>query len=374
MIRVCIITTVHPPFDVRIFHKEAKSLIKAGYDVTIIAQHDKKEIVKSVKIVNLPHPRNRIERRLKTIWTAFQKALMIKADIYHFHDPELIPIGLLLKIFTKSRVVYDVHEDVPEQIFSWNYIPKKLRHPVSIIFNYFEKNLSRVFDYVICSTETIMSKFKLYNNNSITIKNYIPKRYIESFRDKNYHSEDKSIIIFSGGIYEERGIMEAIKALNLLPDLCISFVLCGSVEQSYLNLIIKEDKYNRVIYKGILTFEDALQETFKADIGYICDYPLKRHMEGLPVKLFEYMALGIPVIASDFPIWKKIIDQAKCGFTVNPMDIEEIANKVCYLIEHVNERKQMGENGRRAIINNYTWETEADKLLSIYKSMEGVIS
>ena len=95
--KVCILTSVHPPFDVRIFHKEAKSLVKAGYDVTLIAQHDKEEIVDGIKIINLQKPRNRIERMTKTVWSAYRKAVQLDADIYHFHDPELLPIGIMLK-------------------------------------------------------------------------------------------------------------------------------------------------------------------------------------------------------------------------------------------------------------------------------------
>ena len=113
--KVCILTSVHPPFDIRIFHKEAKSLARAGYDITLIAQHDKEEIVEGIRIVSLPKPKNRIDRMTRTVWSAYRKAIKIDADIYHFHDSELIPIGLLLKLRGK-RVIYDVHEDFPASI------------------------------------------------------------------------------------------------------------------------------------------------------------------------------------------------------------------------------------------------------------------
>ncbi len=124
--KVCILTSVHPPFDVRIFHKEAKSLVKAGYDVTLIAQHDKEEIVDGVKIINLQKPRNRIERMTKTVSELYQKALRVDADIYHFHDPELIPVGKALKKRGKA-IIYDVHEDYYESI----KLKKVIFHQVS---------------------------------------------------------------------------------------------------------------------------------------------------------------------------------------------------------------------------------------------------
>jgi hypothetical protein len=132
--KVCILTSVHPPFDVRIFHKEAKSLVKAGYDVTLIAQHDKEEIVDGVKIINLQKPRNRIERMTKTIWSAYRKAVQVDADIYHFHDPELIPVGLLLKKIGKS-VIYDVHEEYFESIKLKEWLPSLLRYFIADVFN-----------------------------------------------------------------------------------------------------------------------------------------------------------------------------------------------------------------------------------------------
>src|SRR5664280_1729700 len=158
MIKVCILTTVHSPFDIRIFQKEAKSLVKAKYDVTIIAQHDKEEIIDGVNIINLQKPRNRITRMTKTVLSAYRKALQIDADIYHFHDPELIPIGLLLKKRGK-HVIYDVHEDYYEDIKLKRWLPDYFRTLVAVIFKKYELFASRKFDAIITATEMIEKKF-----------------------------------------------------------------------------------------------------------------------------------------------------------------------------------------------------------------------
>ena len=137
--KVCVLTTVHPPFDTRIFYKQARTLARAGYKVVLIAQHNRDEMVDGVKIVALPKPRNRFARIFGLTWRAFHLALRERAEIYHFHDPELLPIGVLLKIFTRAKVIYDVHEDVPEQILTKHWIPCLLRRPLAGVFNAFEK-------------------------------------------------------------------------------------------------------------------------------------------------------------------------------------------------------------------------------------------
>ncbi|MFC1998991.1 glycosyltransferase family 1 protein, partial [Chloroflexota bacterium] len=88
--RICILSSVHPALDIRVFHKQAKSLAEAGYDVTLIAQHRKNEEIDGVKIVALPKPKNRFERIFLTTFKVFAKGLRKRSDVYHFHDPELI--------------------------------------------------------------------------------------------------------------------------------------------------------------------------------------------------------------------------------------------------------------------------------------------
>jgi len=365
--KVIHLTTVHSPFDVRIFHKECKTLAKAGYEVFLIAQHDREEVVAGVHIIPLPKLRKRLYRLLFLPIRVLSVALKIKASIYHFHDPELIPIGLILKLLDK-KVIYDVHEDVSEQIMSKAYIPKSFKKMISLGFNLIEKNLARFFDYVITTTDFIKSKFSKYNRKVIDIKNYILKEYIKNTTNKLSELND-FILIFAGGIYKERGILEGVKACNIIRETPVRFLLFGEIDPTYYSEIKNIDTLGRMDYKGILPYEKVLVEITKADIGFICDYPLKRHMKGLPVKLFEYMAAGLPVIASNFPLWKEIVEGNNCGICVNPLDPEEIAEAIRYLIEHPDEARKMGENGRRAVLEKYNWEKESEKLLRLYEEL-----
>src|SRR6266852_8296265 len=111
--RVCVLTSVHSPFDVRIFHKECKALVQAGYRVSMVAPHEEDMVVEGVAIRAVPRSRRRIWRMTGTALHVLRKALAEQADVYHFHDPELIPVGLFLRACGK-KVVYDIHEDVPQ--------------------------------------------------------------------------------------------------------------------------------------------------------------------------------------------------------------------------------------------------------------------
>ncbi len=102
MEKVCILTSVHSLFDIRIFHKQAKTLAKAGYDVTLIVQHTRDEVIEGIKVIALPKPKNRFHRMIGLVFRVFRLALTQKADVYHFHDPELLPVGVLLRLFVMS--------------------------------------------------------------------------------------------------------------------------------------------------------------------------------------------------------------------------------------------------------------------------------
>jgi len=364
--KVCIITTVHPPFDTRIFHKQAKTLVQAGYDVTLIAQHKKNEIVDGVKIIALPKPRNRLTRMLGLTWKAFQIALRQRADIYHFHDPELLPIGVLLKLKTKAKVIYDVHEDVPKQILTKYWIPKLLRHPIAKIVNITEKSLTRFIDAVVVATEGIAENFQKFK--PVVIHNY---PYLKMFSNFSLKEKKENIVVYVGGITRLRGAIEMVRAMEYLSHIKnIRLDLIGKFVPQKLERELKSMLgYRQVRFYGWKPWSEAWKHVQRAIAGLVIFHPAPNHEKALPNKLFEYMAAGIPVIASNFPLWKNIIEKNKCGLCVNPLDPKEIARAIEYLLTHPEEARKMGENGRRAVEKQYNWEMEAEKLLSLYEGL-----
>lgn len=363
--KVCILTTVHPPFDPRVFYKQARTLVQAGYDVTLIAQHDREEVVDGVRIIPLPKPRNRFQRIFGLTWQAFRRAIRERADVYHFHDPELLPIGVLLKIFTRAKVIYDVHEDVPQQIITKYWIPAPLRRPLAIVFNVGEKLLARMLDAVVVATEGIAEKFQRLN--PVVVHNYPNLGMLPTPSSVPCERKEK-VLVYVGGISKIRGAFEMVRALEYLDRFDnLRLDLIGKFEPSELAQELQRlPGYQRVRFFGWLQPPEVYEHLKKVDIGLACLHPEPRFTIAWPVKLFEYMAAGLPVVASNFPLWREIVEGNRCGICVDPLDPKEIAQAIEYLLTHPEEARRMGENGRRAVLEKYNWEREAEKLLKLY--------
>lgn len=362
------LTTVHPPFDTRIFHKQAKTLVEAGYKVTLIAQHEQDEIVDRVKILALPKPRNRFTRIFGLTWRAFRLAWKQRADVYHFHDPELLLVGILLKLFTKGKVIYDVHEDVPQQILTKYWIPTLFRRSLAFLLNIMEKLAARFLDAVVVATEGIAEKFS--KHNPIVIHNYPDLAMLPTVQSASAGGNER-VLIYVGGISRLRGAIEMVDALECLSNIDkLRLDLIGRFEPACLEAELRKAQgYQHVRFLGWLSPEKVYERLAQADIGLVCLHPEPRYSVALPVKLFEYMAAGLPVVASNFPLWEDIVQGNRCGITVDPLDPREIAEAIEHLLKTPKLRKEMGENGRKAVEEKYNWGAEEKKLLGLYEEI-----
>ena len=369
MRKICQITTVHPSFDVRIFHKECRTLAKAGYEVYLIAQHDKEEVVDGVHIIPIPKAENRMQRITLLSIKALSNALNLKADVYHFHDPELLPVGILLKLLSRKKVIYDVHEDYSKQILSKPYIPKILRKSISYFVKVLEYISSLFFDGIITATDEILRNFS-YHKRAISVKNF---PIIEDFPIMKKVDENKDVfnLIYSGGLTEIRGIIQMVQSLEFVKsNKQLNLILCGEFDPPDLEVKVRNLKgFEKVEYHGWVDHKKIPEFLNKADAGIVCLHPIPNYLTSLPIKLFEYMLASLPVIASNFPLWKEIVEGNKCGLCVNPLDPKEIAEAIKYLIDHPDEAMQMGENGRKAVLEIYNWEKESEKLINLYEEL-----
>ncbi|MBB6453302.1 hypothetical protein HNQ94_001750 [Salirhabdus euzebyi] len=364
--KICMLSSVHDLEDTRIFYKEAKSLKHAGLDVYYVVQHDKEEEIDGIQVIPLQKPKSRLARMTKTLVELYRKAKRVDADMYHFHDPELLPVGMLLKRQGK-KVIYDVHEDVPRQILSKYWIPKPFRKLVSNMIERYENKCARKFDSVITATPHIAERFQQVSNNVTVICNY---PLVEEFANISVNRPIKGRnICYVGGISKVRGIEEMVTAIGKTDG---HLLLAGSFNNGDLrDEVVKNPGWQQVKELGFINREKVQQTLSESVAGLYIGHPITNYVHSLPIKIFEYMAAGIPVIASNFPLLKDIVEGNKCGFCVDPLDAEAIGSYIQWLFDHPEEAKKMGGRGRLAVFEKFNWQQESVKLQQLYEKLAG---
>jgi glycosyltransferase involved in cell wall biosynthesis len=365
--KVCILTSVHYVFDTRIFHKQAKSLVEAGYNVILIAQHDRDEIMDGVRVLPLPKPKNRFRRMLGT-WRVFKLARKQRADVYHFHDPELIPIAVLLRLFTNGKLIYDVHENVKHDILGKLWLPRAVRKLVSLIYQLTEKLSFPFINLIIIAEDSYINNYR-GQNKVLPLRNYPVLSLVKGSTEAK---DLRPSIIYVGGIAEVRGVWELIESIRLLRPkygnillILVGWIHSISLKRNINKFLEEHDLQQNINLVGKVKHEEVYELMPRCHIGMGVVHPTPNLIESRLTKLYEYMAVGLPVIASNFPVYQELIGGNNCGLTVDPQNIDAIAEAVEYLIRHPSEAKKMGENGRKAVVEKYNWETESKKLIDV---------
>lgn len=364
--KVAHISTVHQRFDNRIFYKEI-SFLKSFYNVSlIVADGQGNEVIDKIKIVDIGFIEGRLRRIFITGFKMLKYLRKSKFDLIHFHDPELLLIVIPLRLFGK-KVIYDSHEDISKQVFSKNYIPFFLKLVISLLIFFFEKFISLFLNKIICTTDSIARNFILTRSKVHVLNNY---PYLNELKNNSIPNENNlNKICYVGTITFKRGIVEIIKALDLLNGK-VSLDLVGTFESNTLfKKVSAMNGWKFVNFFGQLSREDLPKIFNSSKIGLITFHPDPNHIKSQPNKLFEYMSSSLPIICSNFELWRDLIEKNNCGFCVNPYDSVEISKSISIIINDDDLRNKMGKNGRKAIVDKYNWEKESLKLLDIYKSI-----
>jgi glycosyltransferase involved in cell wall biosynthesis len=363
--RVCILTSSHNAKDDRAFHKEAVSLAKAGYDVVMVGRNSCAETFEGVRIVPLSESRSRFQRYIGHPLRCLAAGFRIRAAVYHFHDPELLMVGTLLRLAGK-RVIYDVHDDFATELESKD-IPAALRSALATAWRLFESVAGRFMTHVVTADSHVAKKFP--PNRTTVLANFPPPSFGAATHDQR---PDDGIfrVVYVGGVETRRGVSRVIDALDRTAVPGIQFHVAGPTDDA--DLLRRMEEHPKVTYHGVLPWSKVSSLLATADVGVVLLQPLPCYTyypgENI-IKLFEYMAMGLPVLISDFPKLKELIERVDAGMAVDPTSPEAIARAIEFLHQTPPVRLRMSENGRRAVRERFNWGCEEQKLLAIYQRL-----
>ncbi|AOG12836.1 MULTISPECIES: glycosyltransferase family 4 protein [unclassified Agrobacterium] len=365
--RVAHMTSAHSRDDVRVFLKECRSLAGAGHDVTlIVADGLGDDVCSQVAIRDAGASSGRANRMLGAPRRVYRLAVEADADVYHLHDPELLPLCPLLKRRGK-RVIFDAHEDVPKQILGKHYLPRMLRGSIAGSFAIFERFICRYTDGIIAATPTIREKFQAFHSHVEDVNNF---PLVGELDPPKQHKLSGTGVCYIGSIAGIRGIREVVRALELSRSDAHLLLAGGFAETDTEAEVRAAAGWCKVEYLGILGREGVKEVLAGSVAGLVTLYPTANYLDSLPIKMFEYMAAGIPVIASNFPLWREIVDGNHCGVCVDPKDPAAIAAAIDDFVLDPVRASAMGDNGRRAVLGRYNWDREESKLLAFYGRLE----
>ena len=395
--KICILTSAHSPYDARIFYKEAVTLKKAGYEIVIIAPvqksmnslrtgevtvdktghccYQRRVSSEGIEICYVPPFKNRTERFMN-IRHVYKNAIREKADVYHFHDPDLIPIALKLKKKTGKPVIYDVHEYYADSFRTRHWIPAPLRRVAAAMFDLMEKRAVRKFSAIITVNTHMEELFRKYNPVGTVLYNFPLQNQFNFQRPGEKRLKmDIPTILYLGGINRERGLEVILDAMSIVKEkhpeaVCemVGDIDTGGLSEKY-QPIEQWAKKGNIRLRGKVDYKMVPAIMSESTVALVPLLPTLNYMKAIPVKLIEYMASGLPVIGSCFGYIEKIVKENNCGLLVEPGNPEELANAVCRLIEHPREALGFAQSGWDAFRHKYCWENEELKLIALYKKI-----
>jgi glycosyltransferase involved in cell wall biosynthesis len=358
----------HDLDDARIYWKECRSLARAGYTVAFIAPDwrrlQRRHQLPDVEVITVPCRSSRLGRLVVLPISVLLAGLRRNGEVYHFHDPELLPAGFILRLLGK-RVIYDTHEDVPRDILIKSWIPRPFRGLIARGVAGVEWLAGRTLSGVVAATPVIAKRFP--PSRTALVQNFARADEFEPCQPSS--AVETPVVAYVGSITVERCAMEMVHAMARLSHVPpVRLVMAGGMAPAGLIAdLVALPGWDHVDYRGHLDRDGVRSILAQASIGLALFHPVQSYLDSQPVKLFEYMAAGIPVIASDFPRFRSIIETHGCGVCVPPRDVDAIAAAIGHLLANPNEAMAMGRRGRALMLQRFSWESEECSLLHLYK-------
>ena len=377
--RICILATMHYPDDMRVFHKEAKSLVAGHHEVAYVCASDSPvpDNIDGVRLYRIPIARSLLRRCVAMI-RLMAIGFRIPADVYLPVEVESWMAALILKLLTRRKVVFDVHEYFPDAYAK--HFPGFLR-PFNIrLIRFLMRIMSRFTDRLILTKECLRPDFEGLGVPQWVVLNTNRKQppcsdIPQSLRDRY---EGRPTVIHQGIFGDARGSYQLLDAMKLvskeIPDvkcICLGAYKYGD-ERAFLRALRDSGMDRYIEMLPVVPFRDVPAHIAVSRVGLILFQPIGlEHTFGMPHKMFDYMREGIPVIAPEFAIEiKRVIEEAECGLLIDVTDPKAIADAITFLLKNPDESKRLGANGRKIVETKYNWEAEEKKLLEVFASLE----
>lgn len=308
---------------------------------------------------------SRFQRMLFGSWRMYHALRRANADIVHFHDPELIPIGILLRM-QGVKVVYDIHENLPDQVMAKKYIKRALRRPLSLFVRVIEGLAGHLLSGVVAAGPAIASRFP--QSKTIQVRNYPLLAEFHTTHSETSPAAHFFYVVYVGGITEARGITEMLAAVEHVKTKNVRLKLAGAFHPEALEARCSvKPGWRKTDFEGWLDRTNVAQLLDTCQAGLLVLQPTPAYLESLPIKMFEYMAAGLPVIASDFPYWRDLLKNYNCALFVDPADAQAISEAIDWVANNPIAAKEMGAQGKIATEKEFNWQSESEVLVEFYK-------
>jgi len=363
------VTTVHSPFDVRIFHKQCVSLAAAGYDVALIQTGTAAETVKGVRIVPLRASGSRIARMTRGVWRAVRAVRRLRPKVVHFHDVEFIWGALLLKMMG-HRIIYDVHEDVAKDLEDKHYLPAFAVAPIRLVVQFTEWLAVVFFDRVVAATSSIRDRFPGYRARLIRNTPILGEM---SVADRVPFAERPRTVGYLGGLAQFNGPLSMVEAMSTLPPTVeAKLMMGGKFPDPVLEKAVRgHPGWVRVEFLGWVDRASIAAVMQQLRAGLVLYQPSPNVVASEPNKFFEFLSAGVPLIASNFPAWREFVDRIGCGISVDPSDSAAVADAIAYMLDNPDEAEAMGRRGLEAVTSHYNWGRDGASLVNLYGELIG---
>lgn len=383
-LKICFLSSMHPPTDKRVFYKEARTLVDAGYRVCHLAPSDAASasldgvptVLDGVELLTYKAGRT-LWARVSAMWKLYVRAAAVDADVYHCNEVDSWIVGIWLKIFRRRCVVFDVHEHYPST-FGRLHCPKALASLAGSALRAMFRLLIPVTDAFVFAKETVVRDFPLTAHKSVVVRNFAAVREPVPHRTSNHG--DRVTAIHLGVFGRIRGWPQLLAAMQLVKCPYLFVQVIGTVNdgsaEDFRQAISQEGLRDRVTIEDWMPFEEAFERVVNADIGLVLFQPgVENHVFAMPHKMFDYMIAGLAVIIPDFAVEvAPIVAKERCGILVDPSHPQEIANALDTLAMNPRLRQEYGDNGRRAVLREYNWQSEGKRLVALYQKLHNRVA